>query len=146
MTRKTVLCDIDHVLSAAWPRDHLIGNASWDDYHNAASNDKPVADIVAMINALGKEDFNIVAITARPEKFRRLTLDWMIRHDVYVDELLMRSDQEFRPSPEMKLELVRNRFQDVKNEVAFLIEDRDDVCQAFRELGITVLQAFCRRD
>lgn len=145
MTRRTVLIDLDHTLSAAWPRDHMIGSSSWDDYHNAAPNDEPIHDMVQLINTLGKDNYDIVAITARPEKFRRITMDWCLKHGICIDELLMRADEEFRPSPEMKLDLANARFPDIKSEVAFVIEDRDDVCAAFRELGVTVLQCFARR-
>lgn len=142
--RQSILCDIDHVLSNAFPRDHMIGSP-WDDYHLASMSDPPIKEMIQMINCLGKEDFNMVALTSRPEKWRTITLNWFITHGAFPDELLMRPDGNYYTSPDLKVMLARNRFPDIKNEVAFVIEDRDDVCAAFRELGVTVLQAFCRR-
>jgi hypothetical protein len=58
-----------------------------------------------------------------------------------MDELLMRPDEAFHPAPEIKLALVQERFGDkIADEVAFLLEDREDVCEAFQALGITTLQ------
>lgn len=143
--RRNVLVDIDHVISNAFPRDPMIGNASWDDYHSASVSDDPLHDLVGLINALHAFGYYIIMLTARPSRYRKITMEWLVRHGVKVDEMLMRDDDLFRPSPEMKLALVKARFADMKDEVAFMLDDRDDVCAAFREEGITVLQVFGRR-
>lgn len=141
--RNVVLVDIDHVISAAWPRDPMIGNVSWDEYHAASSADLPVRDIVQLLQRL-KEHYKIVAITARPEKWRQLSMAWMVKHKVPVDELLMRPDNAFRPAPQIKLELVNERFPD-KDEIAFLLDNREDVVAAFYSIGVTCMQVFGRR-
>jgi hypothetical protein len=144
--RRYVLVDIDHTLSAAWPRDHMIGTVPWDEYHAASHADLPVEDIKNLVNALYLQGFITVALTARPERWRALTNSWFIRHGIFIEEMLMRADDEYRPSPAMKLELVKARFGEaLPDRVAFLLEDRDDVCSAFKELGITVLQIHGRR-
>jgi len=154
--RNNILIDIDHVLSNSFPRDEMIGVYSWDEYHASSINDKPLMDMVAIINDLRSKpamlagetegSFNIVAITARPAKWRQLTMQWFARHDIKIDEILMREDEDYRPSPPMKVALALARFPDIKNEVAALFEDRTDVCNAFRELGVTVFQVYSRRD
>lgn len=142
--RRHVLVDLDHTLSNAFPRDGMIGGP-WDDYHAASVADEPLHDVVALVNALHDQGFTIVAITARPEKWRQLTGAWLRRHGIYIDEILMRPDEAFHPAPELKIALARARFPDLKNQVALLLEDRDDVVAAFREEGITVLQVHARR-
>lgn len=143
--RKNILIDLDHVLSAAWPRDHMIGNATWDAYHAASIDDAPIPDMECLIFHLW-DIYHIVGLTARPEKWRTTTMQWCLRHGISLDELLMRPDEAYHPAPEIKVQLARQRFPDIKNEVAFLIDDRDDVCEAFQSLGITVLRCFARRD
>lgn len=138
--RRIVLCDIDHVLSAAWHRDHMIGVESWDAYHSASVADEPIHDVMSLVNTLHNDGWTIIALTARPEKWRNITMAWLVRHGIKVDEILMRPDESFHPAPEMKLQLAAERFSDITNQVAFLIEDRDDVCEAFHALGITTLQ------
>jgi hypothetical protein len=139
---RAVLVDIDHTLSDAFWRDELIG--TWDAYHEASSGDLPLLPVIGLINSLHLCRYTIVGITARPEKWRQLTLNWLVRWGAHVHELLMRPDDAFHPSPEIKLELARKRFPDF-NDIAFLLEDRDDVCAAFREAGVTVLQVFSKR-
>jgi hypothetical protein len=144
--RRFILTDIDHVISNAFPRDHMIGG-DWDDYHAASDNDVPIYDVSKMLAAL-RPNYRIIGITARPGKWRQLTLKWLYRHRVPMHELLMRADEDYRPSVEMKLALARERFGDnqgIRDNVSFLLEDREDVAAAFRDLGITVLQVFGRR-
>lgn len=151
MTRQTILVDIDHTLSAAWHRDGMIGGeGGWDAYHAASSEDDPIHDVMALINSLatGLDDWYIIALTARPEKWRSVTTEWLIKHCIFVDEILMRPDEAFHPAPEIKVQLAQERFpgDQLKDNVAFLIEDREDVCEAFHQLGITTLQVKGRQN
>jgi hypothetical protein len=141
--RRNILVDIDHVLSNAFWRDGMIGQVPWDEYHAANKDDKPIDDMVWIVNTLAV-DFNIVAFTARPAKWRKQTMDWLIKNDVMVHEVLMRPDDNFRPAPELKLELVKARFENPAAAVAAILDDRLDVCSAFAQMGITSLQVFAR--
>lgn len=142
--RNIVLVDLDHVLSdAAW-RDHLIGGeGGWDFYHSQSTNDKPVDDIAYMINALHNFGYRIVGLTGRTEAWRQLTLDWAVRYGIAMDELLMRPNKDFRPTPVVKIELVEQLI--IKDQIALVFDDRDDVCAAFRARNITNLQVSVRQ-
>lgn len=145
--RRVVLIDIDHTLSNAFHRDPMIGTTSWDEYHAASTNDEPLHDMINLVNALHDAGFNIICITARPDKWRGLTMKTLARFGAKVDDILMRHDENFRPSPEMKLQLAIERFgENLKDKIAFVIEDRTDVCTAFRDLGVTVLQVHGRKE
>lgn len=147
MTRKTILVDIDHTISAAWHRDPMIGGeGGWDAYHAASKDDEPIHDVMAMVNDLHRKDWYIVGLTARPEKWRNVTNRWLVKHGIHMDEILMRPDDAFHPAPEIKVQLATERFTDIKSQVAFLLEDREDVCEAFHALGITTLQVKGRQD
>lgn len=148
--RNNILIDIDHTLSdAAW-RDNLIGGpGGWDEYHTQSNHDTPCDDIASLIGLLRSSEnvgLNIIGITARPEKWRVLTNTWLTRHDIGLDELLMRPDAAFHPAPEIKLQLARTRFGDKFAErILCIIDDRDDVCAAFRAAGVTALQVYGRK-
>ena len=134
-----VLTDIDHTVSdAAW-RDPMIGKVSWDDYHAAGWEDKPIAGVVGLLCALRDSGYYIAAVTARPEKWRILTMKWLIDHKVPVDELMMRPDDCRLPGAQVKAQLISGRFACME-EVAFALEDRDDMVAMYKLLGITVLQ------
>lgn len=145
ISRSTILIDVDHTISNAFWRDAMIGGP-WDEYHAASFDDKPIEDIVRLLTALSLDGNEIVGITARPEKWRQLTMSWLLRNNVPMDELLMRPDDAFRPSAEIKMELAKARFKSLKDQVAFIMDDRDDVIAAFRAEGITCLQVFARKD
>jgi hypothetical protein len=139
--KKIVLTDLDHTVSDSFWRDPMIGSSSWDDYHAASKDDKPLEDVCTLLRTLDAADWLIIGITARPGKWRKLTMEWLIRHSVPMHELLMRPDDNFRPAPAMKLELARDRFgQDFAQVITFMLEDRGDVAGAFRLEGVTVLQ------
>lgn len=147
--RKTILVDLDHTLSNSFWRDPMIGTTTWDEYHAANVEDKPVHDVAALINALWSAGHTIIGITARPGKWRAQSLSWLIRHNIHLDELLMRPDDDFKPAPQMKIALAIARFGNAKrmaDEVAAIIDDREDVIMAFKEVGITALQVHARRD
>lgn len=147
MKRWYILVDIDHTISNAFHRDHLIGGeGGWDKYHSESINDGPIDDMVDMIRALWFQGYAIVGMTARPAKWRAITMAQMIKFNCPMDELLMRPDTAFHPAPEIKVALAKERFgEKIKDRVAFIIDDREDVCAAFRELGITALQCYGRQ-
>jgi hypothetical protein len=136
-----VLVDIDHTVSdAAW-RDHMVGVSSWDEYHRASEDDKPFHDIVGLVQNL-HHNYSVIGFTARPEKFRSLTMRWCIINHVPLDELLMRDYDNYEKAPETKMNLIKKRFGPDIDQIAFALEDRDDCCTMLRGLGITVLQVF----
>lgn len=145
MTRNCILVDLDHVLAdAAW-RDELLGR--WDEYHAAAKDDVPIHDVTRMVTALLSDDIMAIGITGRPEKWRALTNQWLSKHKLYLDEVLMRPDGDFRQAPEVKLALARERFGDdegIRQNVLFILDDHEGVIAAFKGIGITALHVHAR--
>ncbi len=140
---KTVLVDLDHTISDALWRDEMILNGdSWDDYHAASFFDKPIPEMASLVRALRWTGYELIAITSRPQKWHKLTLQWLAKYNIPIDEILMRPPDDFRPSPELKLGMIKKYYL---KDIAFIIEDREDVCQAFREAGVTALQCHARK-
>jgi phosphoglycolate phosphatase-like HAD superfamily hydrolase len=133
------LVDIDHTVSNSFWRDAMIGG-DWDAYHAAAIYDRPLHDTVAMIRALHDAGWSIYGLTARPSKWRKMTLDWLLAHDVKIDEMLMREDEDYRPAPAMKIALAKQKFGELRGVVTVVFDDRDDVIAAFRAEGVTAVQ------
>lgn len=142
---KCVLCDIDHTIANSFWRDPMIDARDWDGYHSASANDRPLRDIHDLVKLIYRQ-WHIVCITARPEKFRQLTMNWMMKYDIPVDEILMRPEEAFAPAPLIKKGLIEKRFDNPKEQIAFVLEDREDCCAYYRGIGLTVLQVFGRRD
>jgi hypothetical protein len=141
---KILLLDIDHTVSdAAW-RDKMIGVYTWDEYHMEGAKDQPILDTIQLVKDLHSCAWTVIGLTARPEKWRKITMDWCVRHRVPLDELLMRPHNDFLPSPACKVKLVQERFGDDYSSIAMVLDDRLDVVTAFREIGIAAFQVFAK--
>ena len=135
-----ILTDLDHTLCASWRRDDMIGVASWDEYHADAEHDEAVGATCELIRSLHHSGHVIIGLTSRPEKWRELTLSWLMKHEVFLDDLMMRAEDDFRPSPELKLGLAEEFFNGDLSKIDMLIEDREDVITTFRAEGVTCIQ------
>lgn len=149
-TDMILLVDIDHTLSdAAWRDDMIIGG-DWDAYHTAGREDAPIQEMVELINGMADSGAMIIGVTARPDKWRTQTMQWMVKHFVQMHEILMRHDNNYRPSGDMKVELVKQRFGENLEKIptgtaVLFIDDNEKVVEAVRALGITVLQCFAAK-
>lgn len=132
------LIDIDDTLADTAHRQHLIEEGGWDAFHGASRDDPPIPATIALLDALAAS-YHIVALTARPEKWRTLTMTWLVRHNVSVHELLMRPDADFRPAALVKPDVAITRYgspEALQTAVSFVIDEREDVLAAFVALGI----------
>jgi hypothetical protein len=131
--------DIDHTLSDAAHRDHLIGG-DWDVYHSASVQDKPIEPMRELCNSLFiNMSWRVIGLTTRPEKFRILTIHWLHMNKIFLHDLLMRPDDDFRPTDVVKLELFQKAFPMADKMRVMIFDDRDSVIKAFREAGIAAL-------
>lgn len=142
--KKIVVVDIDHTVSDAYWRDPIMNNPipDWDAYHEASIRDKPIEEVCQLVRSLHQCGWSTIGCTARPGKWRRLSLEWLDTiGNVPLDELLMRPDDDYHPSAQLKLDLITKRFgNDFHNVIDLMLEDREDVTAAFRAAGVTVLQ------
>lgn len=148
MKRNVIIVDVDHVLAnAAW-RDYMLtmigsGEHTWDEYHAAGEIDEPIFDTRDIINALSAAGFEIIAVTGRNEKFRSMTLGWFAKHQISIDELIMRPDRNYERTGPLKVAAVRERFGDdvgIRANVAAVLDDREEVTEEFLAIGVTVMK------
>lgn len=143
--KKILLVDIDRTVAASHWRDKLMPNTKeeageWDRYHLASFDDKPIVEVIDLIRLMSLGGWYAIGLTARPGKWRDITMDWIRLHGVYIRELLMRADDDLRGSVAIKLALFAKRFPSQNGHSFLLLEDRPDVAEAFAKLHITVLQ------
>ena len=133
--------DLDNTLCDSEHRSHLAREKRWDEFHAAAHLDEPTAimDIYQAL-VLGQEACAI--LTGRNEKYRELTEQWFIKHDLPLVDLFMRANDDFRPDFEFKLDAIRRYivFPSMHKKWVRIFEDRDAVVKALRAEGYTVLQ------
>ena len=141
---KILLLDIDHTISdAAW-RDDMINDRDWDAYHSAGKDDKPIQETVELVNGLFVQGWEIICLTARPEKWYQHTIEWMVRHNVSVNEVLMRGNNDYTSAPDSKIAIIKKRFGEALEGLlghhVMLIDDNEKVIEAMRGLNITTMQ------
>jgi predicted kinase len=126
-----VLCDVDGTIALMDER----GPYEWD----KVGEDKPNQPIIELIDSLDLVE--IIFISGRDEVCRQSTLDWIdANHTMYRDPiLLMRPQGDTCKDSVVKRELFDQHIRD-KYYVEFVLDDRDQVVQMWRSLGLTCLQ------
>jgi hypothetical protein len=134
-----VVSDLDGVLSNAESRQHLVTKprSDWEAFFAAAAYDPVIGEAATLLELLAPA-LGVVLLTARPARTRDLTLDWLQRHRVRWDLLVMRRDGDYRPARNFKQgALVGIRAQGF--DVRLCLEDDLRSVEMFRDEGIPVL-------
>lgn len=140
-----VIVDIDGTLSDSRAREHHAVNKDWEAFHAGAKDDPPVDAVVEAVRSFSRAGFRVIACTGRPEKYRRVTFDWLLKHGVELDAVLMRPTMDFSPDAKIKPLLVAEYLTlrakgDWKDSVLCVLEDRDVMVETWRELGVDCWQ------
>jgi len=103
-----VVFDIDGVLSDATGRQHYLdgpGKKDWKGFFEACDEDTLIEE-VARLTELLDPAATVVLLTGRPVRVQGKTLDWLARHGVRWDLLVMRPAGDYSASLEFKRETI----------------------------------------
>jgi phosphoglycolate phosphatase-like HAD superfamily hydrolase len=105
----TVVFDIDGVLSDAGPRQALLERPTrdWKAFFAAAGEDPLIAEVARLLELLDP-GLRVVLLTARPMTIQDITVDWLGRHGLRWDLLIMRPARDFGPSSDFKRSAIRD--------------------------------------
>lgn len=136
---KAFMVDIDGTLA------HMRDYRGPFDWHKVGLDDVDVtiADIVYRLRfgSLNNEDYDLTCIvmSGRDESCRDETQEWLGLANIWADYLFMRPKGDMRKDNIVKAELfdtyVRDNF-----DVRFVLDDRDQVVEMWRAMGIKCLQ------
>jgi hypothetical protein len=132
-----VVLDLDGVLADARGRQHFLsgpGRKDWNRFFEAAGEDPVIEEVVRLLELLDP-DLSIVLLTARPMRIRPLTEEWLGRHEVDWDLLVMRPDRDFGPSVEFKRRTTRDLLE-VGFDLRLAFEDDRRNVDMFHEEGV----------
>lgn len=134
------MLDIDGVVADVRHRLHHLESKpkNWPAFFAGAAADPPLPTGIDLARALVAEH-DIVWLTGRPERLRRVTTEWLAQQDLPVEPLHMRRNDDFRPARQTKLEVVERLA--VKRTVAMVVDDDPAVVSALERSGIAVLLA-----
>lgn len=145
-----VVVDLDGTLCDSAHREHLARAKEWDQFHSLLGEDKVHQDVFEVLMRMnwaptGETPMIVLALTGRNEKYRKPTIAWLQDKGVshILDDLLMRPDNDWRPDHELKPALLDDWLtaNDLTHaDVLFILEDRDKVVEAWRNLGHNVWQ------
>lgn len=129
---KAFLCDLDGTLAEF---ENVRGP-----YDTNVENDEPIETIIDIVDALWASGLKVVFMSGRKEAARQGTENWLHKYVMFRGwELFMRPDDDNRSDNLVKAALfdehVRNNY-----DVQFVLDDRDQVVETWRRMGLTCLQ------
>lgn len=139
---KTVIFDIDGTLADIEHRRlYLEGDRpNWARFNAAMGEDTqntPIVDLYRTLWASGAYDLQIV--TGRNEAFRKVTETWLTWNEIEFNRVLMRADKDNRPDNIIKGEILKQLRKEGRD-IAFAVDDRQQVVDMWRANGVTCLQ------
>lgn len=137
---KAFLVDIDGTL--AHMRDYR-GPFDWKNV-GLDDVDQTIADIANVLTGDGYSWSNgdrpqMIVMSGRDESCRRETTLWLNKHFIAWDHLFMRPEKDMRPDNIVKAELFDKHVRD-NFDVKFVLDDRQQVVDMWRAMGLTCLQ------
>lgn len=140
----SIIVDLDGTLANLDHRVHLVQNKppQWDAFFELCDKDTLITPVATLVNTMYNSDlFQIVILSGRMETVRAKTERWLEVNGVYYHHLVMRKKGDFRPDHIVKKEMLfKAPNEKVKDDILFILEDRDLVVKMWRDLGYTCLQ------
>lgn len=138
--RPLAVIDIDGVVADVRHRLHHLDHRpkNWPAFFAGAADDPPIPEGVARVTALAA-DHEVVYLTGRPERLRRVTEEWLERNGIGGHTLLMRGNRDFRPARRTKADEILRLAK--RAPVALVLDDDPEVVRELRGAGWPVEMA-----
>jgi Straboviridae polynucleotide kinase len=142
---KAVIFDRDGTLASCFARPLDRSNASWTDFNAALRFDAPVPVVCGLLRSI-RPGITRIMVSGRAEgdhpgdRRRRFAMqDWVAKHSLPVDLILMRSGGDMRLDSVVKHEILHDLILP-RFDVLYAVDDRPQVAQVWRDHGIPVLE------
>jgi len=131
LKKNSIICDLDGTLA-------IVGERS--PYDASKCNlDTINSPVLSVINKF-KDDHSIIFLTGRSDIYREHSVNFINTYVDIVDPiLLMRADTDNRKDTVVKFELF-SKFINNKTNVLFVLEDRTQVVNMWRQIGLNCFQ------
>jgi hypothetical protein len=138
--RMLAVIDLDGVVADVRHRLHHVRTRpkDWSSFFGAAAEDPLLEEGARVAHALA-EVHDIAYLSGRPERCRADTVDWLQRHGLPQGSLHLRPGEDRRPGRLYKIGVLDRLARD--REIAVLVDDDPQVCDAARAAGYDVLPA-----
>lgn len=139
---QVVIFDLDGTLANInHRRIHLsTTNTDWKAFNSAMGDDVPNKPIVDLYKTLwDSQRYQLVIVSGRSDEYRKFTEQWLSWNEIPFSELIMRKKGDSRSDHIVKEEILK-QIQSLNKEIAFVVDDRQQVVDMWRSNGITCLQ------
>lgn len=143
MNKGIVVFDLDGTIANINHRLHYIQKEpkDWESFFSKATEDSPNSWAEALIKALDYDGYFIVIVSGRPERTRADTEKWLEQNNIPCHQLfLVRKDGDHAPD-----DLLKQKWLDAfeqKNDIEFVVDDRQRVVDMWRRNGLVCLQCY----
>ena len=135
-----IICDLDGTICDLTKRLHYVkgeGKKDWKKFFEELSHDDPRVDVVIKVNYLiGKNLYDLVFVSGRPEEYRHLTEEWFMRNLPGLwkirTALIMRSSGDKRDDDVVKKDILEKYFLD-KSLVKVVLDDRPRIIRMWKD-------------
>ena len=137
--KNCICCDVDNTLANLKHRLHFVtgDRPDWKSFFAEMDKDTPIEDVVHLTKCLWEAGECIVIVSARPEDYRDVTEDWLVKNGILYDRLYMRESGDYRKDSVVKTEILAQMNEDGYYPHLW-IDDRKQVIDVIREQGVTV--------
>jgi len=129
------LVNVDPILNILLNQDRSSDSfkQNYDAFHKESIKCEPHKDVVDMVWKVCNE-FDVIIVTARKEKYRALTSRWLKNNEVPHDALFMRQDDDHREDYEVKKDILENI--NLYWDVVHAVDDNPSIIKLWEENGI----------
>lgn len=131
---RSVLVDVDGVLSDASGRQHFLNNDAgvrdWRGFFGAVGSDPPLHAVPSLLDLLDAE-LTVILLSARPSWVFELTVDWLHRHRIRWDLLITRGDDDHAGAADFKRGVLFE-LRDAGFEIEFALDDDERIVEMYR--------------
>lgn len=138
--KPAVIIDLDGTLCDTTHRQHHMqaDKKNWKAFYDALVYDKPNKWCQQLYWSLLFNDIEVLFVSGRPDDYRNETEEWLERHR-FEEQLYMRKSGDFRKDATIKTEIYHDYIEPHFN-ILFCVDDRQQVVDAWRSIGLTCLQ------
>lgn len=126
-----VIFDLDGTLA------HMKGRSPYD--WSRVGEDSLDENVAHVLDAFHKAGRKIIIVSGRDSICGQETVDWLKENNIEYHELFMRKQGDSRKDTEIKHEIYTNKIEGKYN-VLGVFDDRDQVVEMWRRLGLKVYQ------
>lgn len=138
--KDTIVIDLDGTLANVDHRRHLVSgkHRNYEAFHALLGQDPPNDWCVSIMRHFWNMGHEVAIVSARPKSCETATRAWLEKHGVKFNGLyLLRPDGDSTPDQELKRSWLQSYGKD---QILFVVDDRQKVVDMWRSEGLTCLQ------